>query len=139
MVKEGKNLRLQNVATGKYLRFHEGELTTVNAAKEGSDVILTSGMLQIASKQFLILSGNTLSITQHSYNGTVLTVTQQSSTTEKPGTSITVTNVAAVYELPATGGIGTKPFTFGGLLMITAALMYILIPAKRKCRGEVRR
>ena len=134
VVKEGKNLRLQNVATGKYLKFSEGELTTVNTAKDGSDVIITSGMLQIASKHYLILSGSTLSLSQHSYNGTLLTVTQKSATTEKPGLSITVTNSKAEYTMPATGGIGTQPFTFGGLFLITAALMYIFIPAHKKNR-----
>ena len=48
--------------------------------------------------------------------------------------SWTVTNHRG-YELPDSGGMGTSHFTFGGLAMIAAALMYICITGHKRRKG----
>lgn len=47
----------------------------------------------------------------------------------------TVENYHAV-KLPATGGIGTKPYIFSGSLMVTAALIYGFILKRKEQRGR---
>ncbi|GEM_PF-2515713 len=49
------------------------------------------------------------------------------------GYSINIINTAG-YELPATGGIGTQLYTFGGLLLITAPLLYGCVARRRRER-----
>ncbi len=49
----------------------------------------------------------------------------------------TVTNLRTV-ELPATGGMGTHLYTFSGLLLITAALMYGCSQRRKRERGDGR-
>lgn len=39
------------------------------------------------------------------------------------------------YALPETGGMGTSHFTFGGLLMIAASLVYICITGRKRQKG----
>ena len=138
VVRHQNSNRLQNVASGRYLRYDSTDgLSTVNNIGDSTAVTLSGTMIQIGGR-YLILSGTTISTTQHSYNGTVLTITWQSQTTEKPGVAYTVTNEPAEYILPETGGAGMETLTFGGLLILAAALMYITIPGMMKKRGAKR-
>ena len=51
-----------------------------------------------------------------------------------PDNGWTVTNYRTA-DLPSTGGIGTHYHTFGGLLLIAAALMYICITGRKRQKG----
>ncbi|MEE1086569.1 MAG: Cna B-type domain-containing protein [Schaedlerella sp.] len=51
--------------------------------------------------------------------------------------TITMTNRETEgYELPETGGIGTTPYTVGGLLLMTVAALFLLLYKNKKHRKE---
>lgn len=130
--------RLQNVGNGRYLRYDSTDgLTTVNNIADSTAVTMSGSVMQISGR-YLMLNGTTISTSQHAYNGTVLTATYQNETTEMPGVAYTITNTVAEYLLPETGGNGLKLLTFGGLLTVAVALMYIIFPAKTKRKGDYR-
>ena len=48
------------------------------------------------------------------------------------GDGITITNDLIAYELPETGGLGTTPYTMGGLFMMAGALVAYIFVARRR-------
>ena len=51
-------------------------------------------------------------------------------------TAVTVVNTTE-YELPSTGGAGSLPLAFGGLLILAAALMYVIYFGRKRQKGGV--
>lgn len=75
-------------------------------------------------------SGNSFQVTV-AYDELTVTVTDQNGN-EVPWDELVVNYTA--YKLPETGGGGTSLFTFGGLLVLTAACVYFVIYTERKYR-----
>jgi len=125
------NGRLQNVATGRYLRYNNGLSMSTTT---GSNVTLSnSGTLKVGDR-YLRVSNNSLSTTNRANDATQFLVYRKTSQTSPDGYAVTVTNTRGAYKLPETGGMGTSYFTFGGLLMIAAACVYLVIQKERKYR-----
>ena len=77
-------------------------------------------------------NGN-VSVSWGSGNGTGFTIYQRVFNNTY---RISVTNTYGSFELPATGGMGTTHYyTFGGLLILAAALMYLLDAVCRRRKG----
>lgn len=119
------NTHLKHVQSGRYLRVDRETITTVTNRNEASAVTLSNEVLMVGNR-YLQMTRTTVSVSQYSYNATLFTVARRTEATGQPGLAITVINYdEEEYELPITGGMGTSPFTFGGLLIIAAALMYM--------------
>lgn len=130
---------LKNVGTGKYLKESHQNLLMVDAADEGCRFRLINSRLQYYPQDngggwSLNVSGNSVGVNWGTGNNTTgFTFYQREYRSEY---LITVTNTYGSFELPATGGIGTAPYyTFGILLILAAALMYLLKAVCRRQKG----
>ena len=95
------------------------------------------------SEKISIPYNSSVTITEKSHDGFALSFMDGQTTLTSEGDSytfemkqdVTVTAVnAAGYELPASGGIGTALYTFGGVLLIAAA--GFLLYKKREQKEE---
>ena len=129
--------KLKSVSTGRYLRLSSNNLSLTNTAGSAASVSLADNKLRIQSgttTRYLTVAANGISVSS-SGSGTSLTVYLSATRTTADGFKVTVTNTYGVYELPKTGGMGTSPLTFGGLLMIAAALMYSTKIGRKQRKG----
>lgn len=132
---------LKNVQTGKYIRELEQKFTMSSTVDKQCAVRLLNRRLQFYPQSDG--GGWSLSIDQRSGNfnnpgwgsnsGTEFTLYRHEYYSEY---HLTLTNTYATYTLPETGGMGTTSFhAFGGLLVLAAALMYIIQPKRRRQKG----
>ena len=127
-VYKNNKLLLQNVATGRYLRFHNNSLTTTDKDKDASQIAYADGYITVAGKYLELGSGYaTATDSAANVDKEALRVTVWTESTGMSGVGYTITNHSAMYELPETGSVGTTShYAFGSLLILAAALMYIL-------------
>ncbi len=125
---------LQNVGSGRYLAASGSALTTTANNRSAAAVTMNNGLARLG-QAYLEISPSHVGTTGNPANITNQKVTQSTTVYGQAGTGYTVTNLYGTYALPQTGGIGTLPFTFGGLLMIAAALMYIYQSGRKRQRG----
>lgn len=138
---------LRNVATNRYLR-EEGEsqyvhhFTMVDHADQNCRVRLLNHRLQYYPQSDgggwnITLDGNGYLSTNPGWgaNGTGNTFSIRRNDFHEEY-YVTVTNTYATYQLPETGGCGTTSYyTFGGLLVLAAAIMYSTQPKRRRQKG----
>lgn len=137
-VSYGGGIVLQNVGTNLYLAHSGNSLSVTNSATGAARVTITGGLVTLGSSggqtYYLELNASGAGATTNSGNISGQRVAVKTETTTRPGTGYTVTN-AIGYTLPNTGSAGLPSFTFGGLLILAAALMYILEFGRKRQKG----
>ena len=125
---------LENVSTGKYICVSNGSLSLSSESKTQCAITLHSnGRLQCNDRYLQVGANGTVNAKNGSNSATVFSVKRHD---VRDDYWITVTNTYAVYTMPETGGIGsTHYYTFGGLLVLAAALMYLLDAVCRRRKG----
>lgn len=130
---------LKNVATGKYLKEDHSNLKMVDNTDNQCKVVAHNGRLQYYAQSdgngwnLNIDRNGSLGVLWETNNATTFTFYQHEVQNEF---LLTVTNTYAVYVMPETGGMGTAHYyTFGGLLVLAAALMYLLDAVCRRRKG----
>ena len=124
-----RELTLEKQVTGSDTRA-EFEFTVSYTAPDGVKEEKTVSLSNGESEKISIPYNSSVTITEKSHDGFALSFMDGQTTLHSDGDSytfemkqdVTVTAVnAAGYELPASGGIGTALYTFGGVLLIAAA------------------
>ena len=124
-----RELTLEKQVTGSDTRA-EFEFTVSYTAPDGVKEEKTVSLSNGESEKISIPYNSSVTITEKSHDGFALSFMDGQTTLPSDGDSctfvmkqdVTVTAVnAAGYELPASGGIGTALYTFGGVLLIAAA------------------
>ena len=137
VISSGNNLLLQNVATNRYLRLSGTDLTTTTSTWQATAIAYTDGYLTVGGK-YLELGSGYAGVTESADNvdREALRITRWTDAHGMEGLGYTITNTLSMYELPQTGGMGTTSHhTFGGLLILAAALMYINKFGRKRQRG----
>ena len=131
-----KNGMLYNEASGRYLTLTGSGNRYTLGTGTGSGTAVTldvdGRLVFTGTGRYLTVTGSALSTTSNQSNATTLLVYEQTTLISPDTYAVTVTNVKGVYNLPATGSTGTQSFTFGGLLIVAAALAYLLISRTRR-------
>lgn len=127
---------LENVGTGRYLSQSNTALTTVGEIGYAAAVTMENGYVKVGS-MYLEIGAGYAQVTSNAANITNQKVFYQEKTTGKDGTGYTVTNVPSIYELPHTGSLTPHVVTFGGLLILAAALMYVIYFGRKRQKGGV--
>lgn len=128
---------LKNVDTGVYLTLSNNSLVTTTNKNSASVVTMTGeGYARIGSR-YLEVGPGYAQTTGNTQNISGQKITYQVQTTGKEGTGYTVTNLPAIAVLPNTGGMGTSLYTFSGLLILAAALMYVITFGRKRQKGGV--
>ena len=124
-----RELTLEKQVTGSDTRA-EFEFTVSYTTPDGVNEEKTVSLSNGESEKISIPYNSSVTITEKSHDGFALSFMDGQTTLHSDGDSytfkmkqdVTVTAVnAAGYELPASGGIGTALYTFGGVLLIAAA------------------
>ena len=124
-----RELTLEKQVTGSDTRA-EFEFTVSYTAPDGVKEEKTVSLSNGESEKISIPYNSSVTITEKSHDGFALSFMDGQTTLPSDGDSctfvmkqdVTVTAVnAAGYEMPASGGIGTALYTFGGVLLIAAA------------------
>ncbi len=137
IVRYGDRLILQNVGTNQYLRYSNNSLHTTSTNRSASAVTLSNGYLMVGG-QYLELGSGYAAVTgsASNINRDALRITRWTTVNGMDGTSYTVTNQIATYELPQTGAMGTTShYAFGSLLAMAAVLMYINKFGRKRQKG----
>lgn len=138
-VSQGSRTILKSYGMNIYLKVEGSTMTTVSSAANASTVNLNGDRLSFrvgTTNYYLQMTNTAVTVTTQSNNATAFNVMVRS-TQNLPGTSVKVTNVEEVaYELPKTGSIGPiSHYTFGSVLCLAAALMYINKFGRKQQRG----
>ena len=129
---------LKNVATGNYLKESEQNMLMVPNADGGCKFLLVNSRIRMwpqsdGSGWHIRVNNNNLDMSWELANGTQFTFYERDYREEY---KITVTNTYGSFIMPSTGGMGTAPYyTFGILLILAAALMYLLKAVCRRQKG----
>ena len=124
-----RELTLEKQVTGSDTRA-EFEFTVSYTTPDGVNEEKTVSLSNGEREKISIPYNSSVTITEKSHDGFALSFMDGQTTLTSDGDSctfkmkqdVTVTAVnAAGYELPASGGIGTALYTFGGVLLIAAA------------------
>jgi len=125
---------LQNVGTNRYLRASGSNLTMESNSFMATGVAMNNNLV-VLGQGYLEITASHAGVTSNAANITNQKVIMYTTTYGQPGTGYTVTNHHGTYFLPQTGGMGTSHFTFGGLLIIAAALMYMRKFGRKQRKG----
>ena len=138
VVESGSIQVLKNVATGKYLMENNQNMRLEDSADGACKFRLVNGRIQFWPQDdgtgwHVKLNGDSLGMEWNTNDGTYFTFYELDRRSEY---LITLTNTYGSFVLPNTGGMGTAPYyTFGILLILAAALMYLLKAVCRRQKG----
>lgn len=127
-------LVLQNVATGRYLSQSGTTPATTDNLWSAAAVSMSGGYVRVGSG-YLEIGAGYAQITGNTANIGNQKIFYQEITTGKEGTGYTVTNLPARYELPQTGSVTPHVVTCGGLLILAAALVYVIYFGRKRQKG----
>lgn len=125
---------LRNVGSKRYLALSGSSLYTTSRATSAAAITLSNELVRVG-QMYLEITASHAGVTSNAANISGQKITQYVTTHGQPGTGYAVTNLYGAYTLPVTGGMGTLPFTFGGLAMIAAALMYMYQNGRKRQKG----
>ncbi len=137
-VRYNNSIVLRNVATQRYLTSSGATFGTTTSQSRAAAVTLTNGYIMMGNMYLEIGAGYAVA-TNNSANITDLKVYRFVHTTGMPGAGYTVTNSPAVQHLPETGSDHPHIYTYGGLLILALAFVYLcMLRRKPQERGSDR-